>query len=314
MSPRPAAAALELTAFFGLFFFDQWALHDIVGGPAVAWRVLVYAAAAAVVAGAMYRRGSVLPPIEGAPVGFGRAATVVGIATVLMAAALLIGAAATGHLETELDPRVLGRSHPAKWLNVRIALAAVQQLMLHLFVLPACLELSGGRVVAAVIGGSALFAAMHVPNPALVLLCFGAGLTWLPLYRRLGPASLGPLAAAHMLLALLVRGALPQHIHLNLMVGGQAVAMQAEYAVIRADGHWALFEELVSEETYRRLGGTDEDYIRGLYRRLLGRLPDDDELEEWLRLNRKRPRADIVRQFLTGEEFRGRSREAAGGR
>src|SRR5437762_697819 len=130
-------AVVQLIAFFGLLALDLWCLYDFNKFPAVLFRVSAYAGIAVVVGISVcwnfrQRAAGFIPAVRW------RAWLETGGATVLMAAVLLAGAAATGNAEREFGLHVLGKAHPFTWLNVKIGLAAVQQVALQLFIFPAC--------------------------------------------------------------------------------------------------------------------------------------------------------------------------------
>jgi membrane protease YdiL (CAAX protease family) len=292
--------------FAGLVVLDQWGLARLPSAGQLAVRTLVLGVALPVVMAVSLRRRSafatVFPPAAATVPGW-RAWAEAGVATALMAAGLLAGASAAGELSEEISLRAVGRQHPAAWLAVKLALAAVQQAALQLFVLPVCIEAAGG-VIAGAAMAAVLFGALHLPNPPMTALTLAAGAVWFAVFLRGG--RLGPLIASHLVLGTLARLALPQHVHLCMRVGADAAPLSADYRLIRDGGDWELYRRLSSREFFEACGRDDDAFVLALYRELLGRGPKPEHREQWRRDMPFRTREDVVREFLTTEEYLGR--------
>ncbi len=138
-----------------------------------------------------------------------RSAVEVGIAT-LVGFGLVLGlSAASGH-GFRLSGRFFERAATYPFWGL------VQEYALQAFVFRRLLE-SWGRPGWAALGASALFAALHLPNPVLSIATLGGGYVWCRLYHR--HPNLLTLAVSHGWLAVLIQTALPGAWHHGLRVG-----------------------------------------------------------------------------------------------
>jgi membrane protease YdiL (CAAX protease family) len=94
--------------------------------------------------------------------------------------------------------------------------ACVQQLLLQGFFLPRCLELTRGRISAAVLAG-VLFALAHLPNPILTPVTLLWGFAACVLFLRY--RNLYPLAMAHAILGIAIGVTIPGPVDHNMRVG-----------------------------------------------------------------------------------------------
>jgi membrane protease YdiL (CAAX protease family) len=94
--------------------------------------------------------------------------------------------------------------------------ACVQQLLLQGFFLPRCLELTRGRISAAVLAG-VLFALAHLPNPILTPVTLLWGFAACVLFLR--SRNLYPLAMAHAILGIAIGVTIPGPVDHNMRVG-----------------------------------------------------------------------------------------------
>jgi hypothetical protein len=94
--------------------------------------------------------------------------------------------------------------------------ACVQQLLLQGFFLPRCLELTKGKVSAALLAG-ALFALAHLPNPVLTPVTLVGGFAACLFFLRY--RNLYPLALAHAILGIAVGVTIPGPVDHNMRVG-----------------------------------------------------------------------------------------------
>ncbi|GEM_PF-1600724 len=137
-----------------------------------------------------------------------------------MGGLLFVGMAEWLELLANADSKVATRG-VAHWLARKLPTVAVQQVGLHLFVLPACFEIFRRRWIA--VGVSAtLFALVHLPNLPLMALTFCAGTVWCSLYLRTGRVV--PLIVSHLALAVLA-AELAGHSLYHMRVGAGCLKM-----------------------------------------------------------------------------------------
>jgi len=275
---------VELATVIGLLELELWHLRAH-GAP---WlNALIYGVIVATVALSYRRRQSARSSKLTASVGIGRAwaesvAACLVLSTVLGVAATLVGDANETFEFVFLDKPPL---RLLNWLVGKLGAALLQQLALQMFLWPVCRELTGSRPVGTVLAAS-IFGLIHLPSPTLVAITTLAGVAWISLYQRSG--RLAPLVVTHMILATLAHGGLPERLTYDMRVGLMATADLKRYA---------------SAEYYRAQGGTKPDFIRGLYRDILGRAASAGDLAFWTGRKLANPRDEIPSIFLGSDEF-----------
>jgi hypothetical protein len=225
--------ALELAGVLTLLELDLWVLRD---GVHPFWRVLTYGLVGGIIA-AFHRGRRLRGTLAYEP---RRHAKLRGIcecvAATVACAAVLIGACRffgdgtiriAFPLEDKTTVRLLG------WLVTKLSGVVAQQLALQLFLLPVFLALIGRRPQAT-LAAACVFALLHAPNAALVLLTLAAGVLWITLYQRSCP--LAALVASHLSLAVLAHAALPERWSHDLRVGVRMLPELAREPLHRFDG------------------------------------------------------------------------------
>ncbi|MCI0356487.1 MAG: CPBP family glutamic-type intramembrane protease [Acidobacteria bacterium] len=289
---------LALTLVIGLLELDLWVLragnqdHEI---HETHERLLAYVLIAAVVASACSRR------VLGG--GHARAWRLAIAASVALGGALALAGwcLCESHEEYWRFLRRKSMGELAAWLLLKFVVIAGQQLALQWFLVPRLVHLIRHEGAAKGLA-AAVFAALHLPNLTLVILCAGAGRLWILLYERTG--RILPVMASHFVLAVLLHGLWPERLHLDLRVGSQAAFRLQEQR--RENEQRRRLQELASPEYYARQGGTDEQFLRGLYRDVLAREPGRAELAGWRERLPFLDRALIVETFLNAGERQAR--------
>ncbi len=102
-----------------------------------------------------------------------------------------------------------------EWLGVKIPTVIGQQVLLHLMLMPLLIRLLS-NVSTSVWVAATIFAALHLPNPILVLMTFVSGVAWLAIYQQ--SQRLLPLVCSHLTLAVLAAAFGGEYL-LNMRVG-----------------------------------------------------------------------------------------------
>jgi uncharacterized protein YkwD len=93
-----------------------------------------------------------------------------------------------------------------------------------------------------------------------------------------------------------------------------SAALATFTAMLQAGGHLAdvISAVAASPEYYAAKGGTDADWVQGLYQDLLGRSPADSEVTLWTGELSSSTRAQVASQFLVSPEYQQRYLEGLG--
>ena len=291
-------ALIDLHCIVALTQVDLWLWPD----PTARWPLAVLNVAAVPFLLGTWRRLAPARQELYEPSAGWTAWSAVGGATLILAAALLLAAALTGSLEPEFELAALGKP-PAKiplWVLRKGVACAAQELLLLWVLFPLAFVACGRRWPA--LGVSAvLFGLSHVPNEVLVGTTSVMALVWLWQYPR--HRGLLPIILGHLFLAVLLRFALPSHVHLDLNVGARAVGEQREITWLHEQALWPRVEQYASRAYFESTGGTEAGFIHGLYRDILGR---DESLEEnttWQQARGHHTRLDVVIDFFTSHEY-----------
>jgi hypothetical protein len=188
------------------------------------------------------------------------------------------------------------------YLAEKGAFIVVQQLLLNYFLGPCCDELLPQRHLARGLA-ALLFGLVHLPSLILTGITTVAGYCWLALFAR--GRRIAPLAVSHLALAVLAHAALPERWTLNMRVGAPAQQIVERYRVALAPGLAPSFHAICSDEYYESCGATSDDFIRGLYRDILGRSQPAtaDEVAAWRGKLAAHARTDVVIEFFNSAEF-----------
>lgn len=189
-----------------------------------------------------------------------------------------------------------------EYLLSKGAFIVMQQWLLHYFLAPCCAEIiphrSAARACAAII-----FGVVHLPSLLLVAMTTVAGFCWLGLFAR--GRRIAPLVASHLILAVLAHAALPERLTLNMRVGSAAQLVAARYQPLNSGPFVEPVRQLCSDQYFAACGGSNDAFVRGLYRDLLGRSqrPSDGEVAAWRLKLAAHARADLVVEFMSSREF-----------
>ena len=193
-----------------------------------------------------------------------------------------------------------GGSELAVWVLRRVVYAAAQQLLLQLFLAPVCGEVAAGEALGGLLAAG-VFGAAHLPSVTLALLTAAAGWTWISLYRR--GRRLAPLVATHALLWIAAFAIVPDRLSYDMQVGIQAVESAARYRTLDSELARGILRQVCAPEYFAAQGGTEDGFVRALYRDVLGRTPSDDEVGFWLRRLRIESRTEVAKKFVVSDEL-----------
>jgi hypothetical protein len=80
---------------------------------------------------------------------------------------------------------------------------------------------------------------------------------------------------------------------------------QAEYRMLRLSETRDLLQTVTSEAYFKSSGGTDRDFIKSLYRDMLGRTAAEAEVQHWLdRMNEGFTKNRVAVAFAGSKEIR----------
>lgn len=196
----------------------------------------------------------------------------------------------------------LGGAGQLKWASERLVWAILQQIVLQTFIWPLFLEITGRGSVATLCSAIA-FSLFHLPSPVLALLTFITALVWLVLYRR--GRRLAPLILAHWILAATGQVMVPERLHYDMRVGVDALKDRQWYQMLGDEKNRAILRSVTSNDYFTTRGGTDEDFVIGLYEDILGRTPARSEVEFWLGRLDDQSRATVAKHFVKSDELIG---------
>ena len=298
-------AAGELALVVCLLEAELWSLR----GWAPPWcNVLVYVVLIGTIALSVLRRQGRTGIIMPSRTAWLEAA----LTSALLAAILLVAACLVGDGNETFEFLFL-RKPPLKlavWVLGKFLAALGQQLALQWFLWPVCQEISRSRSLGMTLA-AAIFGLIHLPSPVLVAITSAAALAWVGLYQRSG--RIAPLVASHMILATLAHGGLPERLTYDMRVGQTAVADQHRFIALenpktrlinrRLKEHRVQLVHFASHEYYQAQGGTDPDFIRGVFHDILGRTATDADVAFWQAQNLTHLREQIPSIFLASDEF-----------
>ncbi len=291
----------EVTVLLGAFIIDLWILRAL-SNPLFELPALLVIAAVFVTS--IKRRGGferVLPHTSGSS---RRAWLVILAATAVPAIGLLALSMAIRGPYDEIPLRIAQASTLGlvMWAGQHLVWATLQQGLLQLFLRPVIGEIFQKPVVATVATGL-LFGLLHLPCPILVVSTTILGILWMVLFSR--HRRIAPLIVSHAALAALAYIVLPAQWNCDLNVGVTALKKQPKYRILRLSEPREKLETVTSEGYFRSSGGTDRDFIKSLYRDMLGRTPADAEVQHWLdRMNEGLSRNRVAVAFAGSQEFR----------
>ena len=303
--PQRGWAVVELGVAMAAAAAGLW----LVSAPVGVWALLAGGVVAGTLGWLSHRRRRSAGGIAEAPrVPAARAWLETGIATALLiaAAAFVLALFREPYDELRLGILVRPPAELALWLGRRLVLAAAQQLVLQLFLVPVC-----GEVLTTTVGATALAAALfglaHLPSPTLAVLTFVAAASWIWLYRR--GRRLAPLVLAHALLWITGYALLPDRLTYDMRVGRAAVQAMPAFRMLDGTLGRTILREVTTPAYYERQGGTDAAFVRALYRDILGREPAEWEVAFWQEWLRHDSRVEVAKHFVVSDELQGIVRE-----
>lgn len=300
MSSKQALSFTELLTMVALVALELWLPID-AGYEPVRW--LARAGAAGLVLVAWRRDRSAE---TGGTVSRRRAWLEAAGATAGVALLLFGWLRATAEPYDEADLAFLASASTlALWLGRRLMLAALQQVVLQLFLWPRLREIAGrtsGATGGAALLAAGLFGVFHLPSIALAVATALAAVVWISLYRR--SRRLTPLIASHALLAGLASIAVPERQFYDLHAGAVAVDNLPHYRALGRDGTRAALRRTTSPEFRAHHDGTPEGYVRGLYRDVLGRPAAAEEIAEWRERLRHESLVEMAKALVLSPERR----------
>jgi len=309
--PTRLWAAAELLTAFGLLEAYLWVLRAM-RQPVVDVVVL---AAIGLVAGASYWRRQVQRREEQGPrFGRGRAWAECLAATALAALAICALSWALSDPYEHFRLRFLEGLHgerPAGRALVATLTIVSQQVLLQLFVWPACRDVVRGPAIGAVLAAG-LFGIAHLPGLVLAALTMAAGLMWIVLYAR--SRRIVPLLVSHAVLVSLAYGALPERLTFDLQVGVSAAKREDVYRILNRADTREFLTHASSPEYAAGAGGTPAGVVEALHRDVLGRAPTAEEQARWSAWLTRRSPVELARRLVKSEEFRRAARGHQGGR
>jgi hypothetical protein len=188
------------------------------------------------------------------------------------------------------------------YLATKVGFILVQQVLLQYFLAPCCAELIPQRGAARACA-ALIFGLVHLPSVVLVGITAVAGYCWLALFARSG--RILPLAASHLLLAVLAHSALPERLTLNMRVGAPAVEIAERYRVLHDPQLAQPARKVCSDGYFNACGGTNDDFIRALYHDVLLReqAMADHDVISWRPKLVAHTRTDVAMLFFSSPEF-----------
>ncbi|MDG1875417.1 MAG: CPBP family intramembrane metalloprotease, partial [Mariniblastus sp.] len=150
--------------------------------------------------------------------------------TLLAAGVLYFACRCTGAYHGHKSFEIFDKSG-GHWLTTKLPTVLGQQIMLQLLLVP-LLSRIFKQTRTTVWVGAFIFAALHLPNPALMVLTFLAGATWIFVYSR--SRQLTPIVVSHFALAIFAAGLCGEYV-LNMRIGPSCVALFPTYTGIGKD-------------------------------------------------------------------------------
>ncbi len=299
----------ELTAMVALVLIELW-LPVTAGYEPWRWTVRVLAAGLWIVS---YRRWQAtrdpvdhpreVHPRNAHPRDARRAWRETWIATTIVAVGLIAWVAAISEpYETPTWPLLSPMSAAATWIARRIGLAALQQVVLQLFVWRLLRQVVRHEPTAVLLAAT-IFGLFHLPSWPLTIATFLAALVWIGLFRR--HRRLAPLIVSHALLAGLASIAVPERLFYDMQAGAVAKPSLATYRQLADPKIRSLLRDLTSADYLTHHEGTVDGYVAGLYRDVLGRPATDDEIaasRNWITNPEPSSRARLAKTLVTSPE------------
>ena len=191
------------------------------------------------------------------------------------------------------------------WIGQHLVWASLQQVLLQLFLRPVIGEILKKSAFATA-ATAMLFGLLHLPCATLVASTTILGAMWMVLFARHGRVL--PLIVSHATLAALAFVIVPPQWNCELNVGIVAQKKQPKYRVLKLPETRKILETVTSDDYFKSSGGTNRDFMKSLYRDMLGRTPADVEVQHWLdRMNEGLSRNRVSVAFAGSKEFRKRS-------
>ncbi len=163
------------------------------------------------------------------------------------------------------------------WIARRFGLAALQQVVLQLFIWRLMRRIVRHEPTAVILAAT-LFGLFHLPSMALTIATFLGAVVWIGLFHR--SRRLAPVIVSHALLAGLASVAVPERLFYEMHAGAVALQPLSTYRQLADPEIRSLLRDLTSATYFAHCGGTTEGYVAGLYHDILGRPATRDEIAE----------------------------------
>lgn len=144
----------------------------------------------------------------------GRGSTWLALFTLAAVAAMYFAGVAIGAYRSDPQDAIFDKSM-IQWIGTKVPAVVGQQLFLNLLLMPLLIRVVQ-NVSASVFIGAAIFSALHMPNPLLMLLTLVGGTVWITSYHQ--SRRLLPLIASHLILAVFAAAFGGEYL-LNMRVG-----------------------------------------------------------------------------------------------
>lgn len=171
----------------------------------------------------------------------------------------------------------------------------VQEAALWKFLFPVAMLITRS-VIGGCVLGAGVFGLLHAPNPLVAVASLALGILSFFAYRK--GVSIFLVAACHLALSVTLRLTFPEYLHMRLRVGANAMASFEKLAYISKNDLVTRTAPYATMEYYQRQGGTDEAYMRGLYRDIMGREVSQEGVDTWVDYCKTRRLQDIVLSFV----------------
>jgi membrane protease YdiL (CAAX protease family) len=184
------------------------------------------------------------------------------------------------------------------WVGQHLVWATLQQVLLQLFLRPVMGQVLKKPLVATA-ATALVFGLLHLPCRALSISTVALVGLWMTLYSR--HRRLLPVIVSHAVLSGVAYLALPPQWNCELNVGIVAQRRLPRYRTLRSPQTQEILEKICSQTS----AGTNQAFIRLLYRDMLDRTPTDAEVGHWLdQMNEGLSRNRVALAFAGSDEFR----------
>jgi len=291
---------VEASVFLGVFIVDLWILRGLSSPLFELPAIFVIAA---IVATSIKRRGGFERVFPHASGSLRRAWLETLAISTFPAVGLVVWSVSIRGSYDEIPLKIAQASAVglSVWVGQHLIWASLQQVLLQLFLRPVIGEILKKPAIATA-ATAMLFGLLHLPCATLVASTIILGAIWIILFAR--HHRILPLIVSHATLAALAFVVLPPQWNCELNVGVTAQEKQPKYRVLRLPETREILETVTSDDYFKSSGGTNRDFIKSLYRDMLGRPPADAEVQHWItQMNQGLSRNRVAVAFAGTQEF-----------